>query len=396
MDAEIERQQTEDTENQAERSTREQARLDPARQEQARRYARLQRRLTFVDLGLGVVYLLAWLVSGWSAALRSALLTYTQNEWLLTAGYVLVFGGLFLLVNLPLSYYEGYLLPKRFGLGTQSRRSWAADLFKLALLSGVLGLIVLEVLYALLRAAPESWWLWMALFLLAFNVLLANLAPVLIFPLFYKFKPLDEQYASLAQRLERLAERAGAPVRGVYQFDMSQKTRAANAALTGLGSTRRIILGDTLLKEFSDDEIEVVMAHELGHQVHRDIPLGIALESVLTLGGLYLVSLGLEAGAAYFGFYGPADIAGLPLLALLLGLYGLVTMPLTNGFSRWRERLADEYALQMTGQREAFISAFTRLANQNLAELEPPAWEEFLLHSHPALSKRIALARQGA
>ena len=202
------------------------------------------------------------------------------------------------------------------------------------------------------------------------------------------------KYAALETRLLSLAERAKTKVGGVYQFDMSRRTKAANAALAGLGNTRRILLGDTLLTEFSEDEIEIILAHELGHQVHKDIPMGILIESMVTLIGLYFASLGLAWGANALGFEGPADIAALPLLGLVLGAYGLITMPLSNAYSRWRERRADQFALEMTHNGTAFATAFTRLANQNLAEADPELWVEWLLYSHPALNKRIDMARE--
>jgi len=231
------------------------------------------------------------------------------------------------------------------------------------------------------------------LILLFFNVILANLAPVLLLPLFYKFVPLEEDHDDLVTRLINLAEQAGTRVRGVYKFDMSRRTKAANAAITGLGNTRRIILGDTLIDEFTDDEIETVLAHELGHQVHHDIPIGIVVESVITLGGLYLASLVLQWGVVAFGFESVSDIAALPLFVLVIGIYGLLTMPLGNAYSRQQERRADEYALQTTGKGAAYASALTRLANQNLAEADPEPWVEKLLFSHPALSERIAMAK---
>jgi STE24 endopeptidase len=217
---------------------------------------------------------------------------------------------------------------------------------------------------------------------------------VLIFPLFYKFTPLDDQ--ELVARLTRLAERAGARVRGVYRFDMSRKTVQANAALTGLGNTRRIVLSDTLLDHFTPDEIETVLAHELGHHVHADLGKGILVQSVVTLGGLWLAGLGLGWGVKVFGFQGVADVAALPWLALVLGVFGLVTMPLNNAYSRWRERLADRYALKTTQQPQAFASAMTRLANQNLSDADPERWVEVLLHSHPAISRRVAMAQEFA
>jgi STE24 endopeptidase len=227
--------------------------------------------------------------------------------------------------------------------------------------------------------------------MLLFTVVLSNLAPVLIFPLFFKYKPLEDE--TLIARLTHLAEGAGARVQGVYAFNMSSKTVAANAAVMGLGNTRRIVLGDTLIENFTHDEIETVLAHELGHQVHKDIPLGILIQSVITLFGFWLADAVMGWGIAAFGYSGLTDPATLPLFMVAMAVFGLVTMPLGNAWSRWRERLADRYALETTRNPQAFASAMTRLANQNLAEAEPPAWVEFLLHSHPSISKRVALAQ---
>ena len=367
--------------------------LNPERQKRAKVYARIQRRLTLVDLAIGTLYVIAWLALGWSRALKTYLLGWTTNDWLLVAAYGVVFGAGIYLFGLPLSYYSGFVLPHRFDLSNETVKGWIGDQVKSILIGGLLGGFLLEVVYALLRASPDLWWLWVAIFMLLFNVLLANLGPVILFPIFYKFAPLGDEHADLVERLLQLAARAGARVRGVYRFDMSRRTKAANAALAGLGNTRRILLGDTLLDEFTHDEIETVMAHELGHHVHKDIPAGILVESGLTLVGLYLASLGLRWGAAVLGFANPSDIAALPVLALVMGAYGLVTMPLGNAYSRWRERRADEYALQATGKGEAYAAALERLANQNLADADPERWVEFLLYSHPALGKRIEMAR---
>jgi STE24 endopeptidase len=366
--------------------------IDPNRQAQAKRYARLNRRLMLFDLILSMGYILIWLIFGWSIVLRDTLATFLSREWMLVAGFALVFGGLYLLINIPLSFYSGFILPHHFKMSTQTLKGWITDQVKGILLGGVVGFIVLQVVYLVLRLYPDTWWLWTAGFLLLFSVVLANLAPVLLMPLFYKFKPLDEEYADLAERLVRLTKRAGANVKGVYQFDMSRRTKAANAALTGVGNTRRILLGDTLLKEFTEDEIETIMAHELGHHVHHDIPMGIVIESITTLAGLYLASLALNWGVVYFNFQRVWDIAALPLLMLVMGAYGLVTMPIGNAFSRWRERRADAYALEATGNGQAYASALIRLANQNLADADPEPWVEFFLHSHPALNNRIARA----
>lgn len=367
--------------------------LDPERQRQAKEYARIRRRLWLVDNAFSAIYALAWLFLGWAVGLREWLTTLTTNEWLLVPTFVAVFGGISSLVNLPLGYYSGFILPHRFGQSNQTLKGWIIDRLKGLAVGAPLGLILLELLYLALRATGDLWWLWAAGGMLVFTVLLSNLAPILIAPLFNKYVPLGEEHRELAERLLALAERAGTKVRGVFKFDMSRRTKSANAALTGIGNTRRIVLGDTLINEFSVDEVETVLAHELGHHVNRDIPLLITLGTLMTTIGLYLASLGLNWAIGYFGFNGVADVAAFPALGLILGAYGLVTMPLENAVSRWRERKADEYALQATGKREAFASAFTRLANQNLGEVDPEKWVVFLFYSHPPLGERIAKAQ---
>jgi len=231
--------------------------------------------------------------------------------------------------------------------------------------------------------------------MLFFTVVMANLAPVLILPLFYKFTPLPE--GELTQRLLALAARAKTKVRGVFTMHVSDKTTTANAALTGLGNTRRIVLGDTMLDRYTPDEIEVVLAHELGHHVHRDIWKLIISQSVLMLGGLYLVNLVLHWAVETQHYYqGLADAATMPLVLLLTAAFGLIVMPLSNGYSRAIEYQADEYALQATQKIEPFKSAMTRLANQNLAEIEPSPVIEFLLHDHPSIGKRLKHADEFA
>lgn len=367
-------------------------RLDPEKQKQAKEYARIRRRLWLVDTVFSAVYALLWLFLGWATSLRDWLSSFTDNQWLLVALFVAVFGGIYALINLPLSYYSGFVLPHRFDQSNQTFKDWVTDQLKGLAIGAPLSLLLLELLYLALRVTGDLWWLWAAGGMLFFTVLLSNLAPILIAPIFNKYVPLGDEHKELADRLLELARRANTKVRGVFKFDMSRRTKAANAALTGIGNTRRIVLGDTLIDEFSTDEIETVLAHELGHHVHRDIPFLIAFSTVSTTLSLYLASLALDWAIGYFGFTGPADVAAFPALGLILGAYGLVTMPLDNAVSRWRENMADDYALQSTGKREAFASAFTRLANQNLGEVDPEKWVVWLFYSHPPLGERIAKA----
>ncbi|GIW07340.1 MAG: peptidase M48 [Dehalococcoidia bacterium] len=360
---------------------------DSDRQEQARRYAALQRRLLLIELVLGFGYLLLVQFSGVAVWLRDrmpepAALGAAVFASLLVVGY--------LVLTAPISYYGGYVLPKRYGVLVQSFGGWFADRLKALALGGVVGLVVLEALVALLHWTPEYWWLGVAAFLLFLTVVLANLAPVLIVPLFFKMRPLEDD--EVVRRLLALAEKAGTRVRGVYVMEMSGKTTAGNAALMGLGNTRRIVVGDTMLKDYTPAEIEVVLAHELAHHVHGDIVKGIAVQTIVTLFGLWLANFFLQWGVAALGLSGVSDLAALPLVALALGIYGLVSQPLTNWYSRLVERAADVYALEATQDPVSFVSVMTKLHDQNLSEADPPAWAKIWLYDHPPLRERLALA----
>jgi STE24 endopeptidase len=375
------------------------AELDGERQKLAKRYARQRQVLSLVNLGLSALVIGVFLFSGASFWLRDALAG--TGAWEPLPGWRPVQIGVYFLVlfaaafvlGLPLSYYSGYVLSHRYGLSTQSVGAWVVDLLKGTALSIVFELVAVEFVYLLLAVSPNAWWLWTGIAMLFFTVILANLAPILFLPIFYKLTPLPE--GDVKQRALALAAQARTRVRGIYSMNMSSKTTAANAMVIGLGNTRRIVIGDTLLDHYTPDEIETVVAHELGHQVHNDIPKLIAVESVTTLVGLYLVNLVLHTVVANVPqYHGLADAATMPLLGAALAVFALITLPLTNGFSRWVEHQADVYALESTRKPQAFISAMTRLANQNLAELEPARIVEFLLYNHPSVGRRLAIARR--
>src|SRR5256714_13287306 len=370
-----------------------QAEIDPDRQQKAREYARIRRQLSLVGIVIAAVALLFIFWSGLDIALRDWLQPLSWQPlrgWypLQVLIYFLVLMLGYEVLTAPLAYYGGYVLPNHYGLSTMTLPAWLADLFKGLMLSLILEALAVEVIYVLLATQPQTWWLWTAVILLFFTVVMANLAPVLILPLFYKFTLLPE--GELTRRLLALAERSHTRVRGVFTMHLSSKTTAANAALMGLGNTRRIVLGDTMLDRYTPDEIEVVLAHELGHHVHHDLWKLIISQSILTLGGLYLVNLALHWAVDTQPYYlGLADPAIMPFLLLVTAIFGLVVMPISNGLSRAVEYQADEYALQTTKMIGAFKSAMTRLANQNLADIEPSPLIEFLFHNHPAISKRL-------
>lgn len=382
-------------------SALEAAEVDTARQEQARRYARQRQALSLAGMALSAVLVAVLLFTGLGFALRDALAGIQSwqpvtgwDVWRL-AVYFLIVAAAGALISWPTGFYGGYVLSHRYGLSTQTLRAWLLDQLKGLVISLPIELLAVEFVYFLLAAAPSAWWLWTALALLLFTAGAANLAPVLLLPLFFKLTPLPE--GDIRERALALAQIAGTRVRGIYSMNMSAKTTAANAFVIGLGNTRRVVLCDTLLDHYTPDEIEVIVAHELGHQAHRDIPKLIGVQVAVTLAGLFVVNLVLHGVVSHVSAYhGLADSATLPLIAAALGVFGLVTLPITNGYSRYVEHQADVYALNVTGKREAFISAMTRLANQNLAELQPAPLVEFFLYDHPATGRRITFAREYA
>ncbi len=335
---------------------------------------------------------MAFLLTGISARLAQWTQSVSGNPWVHVALYGAVVVVATKLLFLPLNYLAGFRLEHRFELSNETFGGWAFDELKSLALSLLLGVAVLDVLYFVLRRAGDWWWLGAGAFFLLFGVVLSTIFPVVILPLFYKLQPLDNE--SLKQKLTVLAQRVGAKVLGVYRMDMSEKTKKANAAFAGFGRTKRIILGDTLLAGFAEDEIEVVLAHEMAHYKHGDMTKLLAWSAITTLAGLWIADRGLRILLPEFGVASVADIAAFPLLAMILFVFGLVVMPVNNAFSRWCERRADRTALELTGNRDGFIRAMRRLAEQNLADLSPHPVIEFLLHDHPSLARRIAWAEQ--
>ncbi len=362
---------------------------------EARRYNRIRRWLEIADFVLGLVLLVVLLETGWSGSLRDlAYRAAFQNYTLAVFLYLLMLMVVGKLLGLGLDFY-GFRLEHRFQLSNQRLRAWGWDQIKAFLVGVVLAAIVTELLYFIIREVPQHWWLITWAVFLGLFVLLAQLAPVILFPIFYKFAPLQNE--ELKSRLVRLSEQAGTRVRGVYQWKLSEKSKKANAALTGLGTTRRIILADTLLENYSPDEIEAVLAHELGHQVHRHILKSIAVQAAITFVGFWTANEALQYAIDHSNrFTGLADFANLPLLALVSTVLSLLVLPALNAYSRYNERQADRYAFRSIVSVEPFISAMNKLADQNLAERTPSRFVEWFFHSHPATSRRVAAAEAWA
>ncbi len=362
---------------------------------EVREYNRTRRWLEIGDLVLSFGFLIALLATGWTNTL-SALARRIGGDhyWLNLFIYVLFLSLISKVIGFTLDFY-GFRLEHRFNLSNQRFAAWMKDELKGWVLGLVLGTILAEIVYALIRTSPQYWWLMGWVIFMALFIVFAQLAPVVLFPLFYKFVPLQNE--ELKARLVRLGERAGTRVRGVYEWKLSEKSKKANAALTGLGNTRRIILADTLLENYSDDEIEAVLAHELGHHVHGHMIKMIVVQAVVTLAGFWAANEVLRyAIDDQKMFQHLSDFANLPLLALVASGLSLLLMPALNAYSRFTERQADLYCWKCVANVQPYITAMEKLARQNLSESHPSRVVELLFHSHPPISKRIAAAQAWA
>ncbi len=308
------------------------------------------------------------------------------------AVYLLIFMFISEFLSMPVAFARGYWLERRYGLSRQTMAGWVADHAKALLLNLVFTLVLAEILYSFLYFGGQWWWVWTGMIFSALFVILARLAPVLIFPLFFKFKPLES--GSLRDRLQRLTEKSRTPVTGIFEMDLSRKSNTVNAALAGIGKGRRIILADTLLQRFSEEEIEVVVAHEIGHHHHGHLAKGIALQTASIFLFLFLVDHAASHWAVALHYNGLRDIAALPLLALTAVGMGLIGTPLLNFVLRHFERQADRYSVRLTGMPQAFESTMRRLAAMNLADPSPNSVIEALFYSHPSIQKRLRLAEQ--
>jgi STE24 endopeptidase len=361
---------------------------DQAQQEKAKEYAGLRRHLAFSELALAGALLLLLVFSGLSQRIAASFTIPTVPAATLYLAMLMAAYGV---LTAPLSYYRGSILPRRYGLSIQKFAGWIADEFKAKGLALALGAGLIAVIYWFITSFPSTWWLLGWGVVVLFGLILTNLAPVILIPIFFTMKPLSD--TDLSRRLEQLAQRAKTSVRGIYTIELSGKGTMANAALMGLGNTRRIALSDTLLQQYSPPEIEIITAHELGHHHHSDIPRSFVIQSAIWLIGFYIAGLALKASATALGFNGIADVAAIPLLMLVVAAFSLLIAPLLNTYHRHLETAADEYALRLTDNPQSFIAAMTKLTDQNLAEAQPSRWVELLMYDHPPYNKRVEHAR---
>jgi STE24 endopeptidase len=362
---------------------------------EAKRYQRLKLIASLCSLILSLAFLIAmaFLAGPW---LDKALRPWVgDNRWLRLTALAFVYAASMELLTLPLDFWSGYILEHRYQLSNQTLLGWIWRQIKGYLIGGPIGLVLLLGLYGLLWFSGPWWWLWAAAGWLVVTLVLGQLLPVVILPLFYKVTRLED--TTLLDRLRRVAEGTGLKVEGIYRLHLSTETRKANAALAGLGRTRRVLLGDTLLEQFTPEEIEVVFAHEVGHHVYRHLIKMIGWSVVLAAASFWLADWVLRSLAEKLHYPTdrmPAfqDPAALPLFLLVLAVFSLILAPLQNAVSRFFERQCDHYALKRTGLAQAYRSAFLKLARMNKADTDPHPWVVWLFEDHPPIRERLALA----
>ena len=357
----------------------------------AQEYQSKKRKVMLFNMVLTPCLLIVLLITGLSFWMKAGAEAVSGENFYGCIFLYFVFLSLFFMIfDLPLSFYSGFILEHKFKLSNQSIKGWIKDFLKKSILSFLLSLILIIVLYALIKEFPEKWWViaWVGYAFVSY--VLGKIFPVLIVPIFYKYGDLEDK--ELKEKILKLATRFKMPVGNVCSLNLSKTTKKANAAFMGFGKTKKVVLSDTLINNFSHDEIEIVMAHELGHFKNKDIWRLLGFGLVTSFIAFAVGFLGMNFFSCVIGLSAVSDIAGLPLLFLIFYVVGVVFMPLQNGYSRKRENLADIFALRVCKNSDAFISCMQKLAKTNLSEMEPPGWYEWLFCDHPPIGKRIKLA----
>jgi STE24 endopeptidase len=362
-------------------------RFDSVSPGRAKRYNNIKLALGIGEGIISFILILLFVWLGYSQKLENYLFDFLKNSYLLFITFIMVVGFVGSVLSFPISYYTGYHLEHKYNLSNQTFWKWVWEGLKGLLVSLVIGIPILFIFYFSLNYFGDIWWLPFAIIMFFISVVLSQIFPVLIFPIFYKITPIEDE--NLKERINKLARNANLKVENVYKFNMSKNTKKANAAFTGLGKTKRIILGDTLLENYSTEEIETVIAHELGHYKKKHIIKNILIGTVSSFLTLFLIAFLYKNSLSWFDFTNITQVAALPLLALWSMLIGIIQTPLGNILSRKFEYEADEYAIIETKNPFAFKKTLEKLTEQNLGDKEPHPFVEWFFYSHPSIKNRI-------
>lgn len=358
---------------------------------EAKKYNNIKLAVGIAEAVVSFILLVLFVWLGYSARLESFIRIFVGNDYLVLGMLVLIVGIISAILFSPLSYYTGYYLEHKYNLSNQTFGKWIWEGAKGAFVGIILGIPVLAAFYFVIRKFGIMWWLPFGGILFIFSVVLAQIVPVLILPLFYKVTPLEND--SLKEKIVLLFSNANLKVSNVFKFNMSKNTKKANAAFTGLGKTKRILLGDTLLDNYSEDEIETVIAHELGHYKKKHIVQNLFIGTFSSFLIFFLTAQLHNITLKWFGFNDITQIASFPVLVIWASLIGLIQTPLSNFISRKFEYEADRYAVVSTKKPEEFVSTLEKLTDQNLGDREPHPVVEWFFYSHPSIKNRIKNVR---
>lgn len=359
-------------------------------QDKAGQYSKIKHRVALINIFLAPLLLWILLAAGIPTYFKNISRLIPGNDYANLIIFYIFTGAFCYIINLPVGFYSGFMLEHRFSLSNQTLKDWALMEAKKNLIVFIISTPLVVALYAFLKLYPADWWLWTALLWFSVSIMLAKFTPVVIVPLFYKYSPIKD--ASLENRLNQLVSRVGFNSSGVYKLNISKDTKKANAALLGLGRQRRIVLCDTLISNFNHDEIESVMAHELGHHKMNHVWKLIISGGIFTFIIFFFTNTIFLKLRNFFGYAMPYDYESLVLIYFIVSVFNLALMPVANAFSRRLEKDADEFSLKTTRNTSAFISAMKKLSEQNLADANPGGFYELMLYDHPPIARRITFA----
>lgn len=357
----------------------------------AKKYSAVKTKIFAADLFLSLSYLVIFQLF-FSKNLSRIVFNISNNFYVACFIFVGIFIALMHLVSLPLHFFGSFTVEHRFDLSNQSFFAWIKDDVKSFSLSFFISIGCIEVFYLVLRNFPHSWWLVTSGLWILFTVVLARILPVLLIPIFYKYMPIRSE--DLKSRIIALSEKAKIKLFDVCEIDFSKNTKKANAALVGLGGSRKVIIADTLANEFTPNEVGSVVAHEFGHFKYKHLWQLLIFSAVFTMGGFFVLSIMANRIVEATGSKALWDLYLFPALIFLLTVSGLAIMPLQNFFSRVLERQADRFALEITKQPETFVSVMRKLADMNLAEADPPLWKKIFFYDHPPIGERIRMGEE--
>ncbi|OGW76884.1 MAG: hypothetical protein A3K16_06850 [Omnitrophica bacterium RIFCSPLOWO2_01_FULL_45_24] len=355
-------------------------------EDKAKRYARIKYGLALAEIAYVLSLLAILQASGFAFCLKKALTNLSSNQFFLIAAYSAAIFLIYILLNFFLAFYRSFVIERRFNLSNQRFFAWFLDYVKSGILGMLVFIILLEGFFFFIRAYPLSWWWMSALFWIFLSLCLARIFPILVIPLFFKYKKLKDE--DLRRRILDLASKMRMKILDVFEIDFSKKSLKANAAFVGIGRSKRVLLTDTLLNgKFLPEEIELILAHEFAHYRFKHLIKITAINAVVILLTFYIFfrlgNLGLDI----------KDISNLGAWLFLFMLFQLVIMPFMNLISRIMETNADGEAIKVSGKIGYFISMMEKLAKQNLSEKSPPLWAKIFFYDHPPVDERINFAR---